>query len=183
MRNKKNILTAAFIVTFVLSVGLAKLFVDENDYQSNIAFDRDPVTAYLYHRGDYTAHEIEVFLRQDDSYGRALDRKLFQIDRGLVSPFASSSFSEYADGVSEYADQSGNLPADGLPKDFQIAWNAHMKAWRDYADFLNRWQDSSDRIKMNREKLYDLDNEYNSEINSTWYEVLRVADEHGSDFR
>ena len=133
-------------------------------------------------RGNNTARKIETLLREDDRYGRALNRKLFQIDKGLVSPFASSSYSEYADSISEYADQSENLSTDGLPQEFQIAWNAHMKAWRDYADFLNRWKDSSDRMKMNREKLYDFDNESNNEIKSTWYEVLRVADEYGANF-
>ena len=78
---------------------------------------------------------------------------------------------------------SANLATEELPQEFHIAWNKHMKAWRDYADFLDRMKNSSIRMKMSGEKLSDFNNEYNSEINSTWSEVLSVADEYGADFR
>lgn len=185
MRVKTILSTAAFVIAFVFSTAFASLFIKDNVYELvpvvPTTYNRTHTSCFK-NRGNNTANKIETLLKQDDLYGRDLDRKLFQIDRGLVSPFTSSSYSEYADGVTEYADQSGNLSTNDLPKDFQIAWNAHMKAWRDYADFLDRMKSSSARARMDKENLGSFEDEYNNEINSTWYEVLRVADEYGADF-
>lgn len=182
MRNKTIISTAAFIVAFVLSVGFASLFIDQNEYQSNIDFDRDPVTAYLNHGGNYTAHKIEVFLRHDERNAQSRDKKVSRIARKFRSSFTDSSFTKYADGISAYADDSGNMNADDLPQEFQTAWRAHIKAWRDYADFLDGMKNSSVRPVASKEDFNIYENQYNDEIESTWLEVLRVADDYGSDF-
>jgi hypothetical protein len=71
----------------------------------------------------------------------------------------------------------------GLPQEFQTAWRAHMKAWHDYANFLDGLKDSSITLKTDKENFDNLEDFYNNEINSTWYEVLSVADDNGSEFR
>jgi hypothetical protein len=187
MRIKTIISTAAFIIAFVFSTALASLFIDTSSasYQTDSIvipnYNRSHTSCFK-NRGNNTARKIESLLKEDDRYGRTLDRKLFQIDKGLLSPFSSSSYSEYADSVSEYAESSGKMSADDLPYEFQNAWREHMKAWHDYAEFLDGMKNSSARTESNGEKLSAFDNEYNAEINRTWYEVLRVANDYGADF-
>ncbi len=184
MRNKTIISTAAFIIAFVFSAAFASLFIDKTEYQEyqlDVNFDRKPTSCFK-HSGNYTADKIEAFLKQDDRNGRTLDSKLSQIYKGFRSPFASSSFPEYAESVSDYADKSGNMDTDNLPQEFQIAWREHMKAWRNYADFLDSMKNSSARRKIDEEKLVGFENEYNADINRTWYKVLRVSKEYGADF-
>jgi predicted N-acyltransferase len=84
-------------------------------------------------------------------------------------------------GNPQYADKSGSMEADGLPQDFQIAWREHMKAWRDYADFLNEMKNSSARKMLSEEKLDALETKHSAEITNTWQEVLRIGRNYGAE--
>jgi len=114
---------------------------------------------------------------------RDLDRKLYRIDGAYTSPFSSSSFAAYSAATTEYAEESGSIEDDRLPGEFQIAWRAHIKAWRDYADFLENMKDSTVRTTLGKESFKNLDGAYNTEISRTWSEVLRVADQYGAEIK
>ncbi len=186
MRSKTILSVAAFIIAFVFSAAFASLFAAQSATLTEgvvVPNYTQSHTSCFKNRGNYTADKIEVLLKQDDRNGRTLDRKLFQIDKGYRSPFASSSFTRYAAGVSEYASESGSLNADGLPQEFQIVWQEYMEAWQDYADFLSEMRDDSVRGNLSSESLGKLDKAFNAEIERTWKEVLRVSDEYGANFR
>lgn len=148
MRVKKILSLIAFIAAFTFSTALS---FDEN-----------------------TAQNISLFLQQDISNGqdRNLEASRFDGDLSLSSTFLARR----ARAVSEYSEASGSMDAGNLPKDFQLAWLKHMRAWHNYADFLEKAKTQ----RMNPGEMYQLERQYNREINLTWYEVLRVGGEYGA---
>ncbi len=181
MRSKTILSIAAFTVAFVISAAFASLFISKSEQQSNFVITpsyNTKKTSCFKNRGNrnYVADKIETVIKQDISHGRERGQKLYQIDEDFLAPSASSSFSEYAESVSEYVGSSENLSVEDTPRDFQKAWRKHMKAWRDYSDFLQL----SDN-KNNIEDFDRADSRYGAEINSTWYEVLRVGRNYGAE--
>lgn len=74
----------------------------------------------------------------------------------------------------DYVSASESINTDGLPADFQAAWHRHMQAWRTHADYLNE-----KRFSQGVDSDYDaVSSDQISEINRTWYEVLRIARQH-----
>lgn len=78
--------------------------------------------------------------------------------------------------TNDYVTASESINTEGLPEDFQIAWQKHMQAWRIHADYL-----------IENKYSRGFDSEYDSisadqidEINTTWWEVLRIARQHGA---
>lgn len=184
MRSKTILSIAAFIVAFAFSTAFAGLFIAKSAYQSVLtvpANQNRQSTSCFTKRGRYTADKIEVFISQDVSNGRERDRKLYEIDRDYRPSFMSKSFSDYSAVISEYVDESNALDETALPQEFQNAWRAHLKAWRDYANFLETIKTSSDSEKLNGKAAYELESHFNAEINSTWYEVLRVGGTYGAE--
>ena len=184
MRSKTILSIAAFIVAFAFSTAFAGLFIAKSAYQSVITvpanYNRQPNSCFK-NRGRYTADKIEVFISQDVSNGEERDRRLFNIDGDNRPSFMSSSFEEYADAVTEYAEASGSMDESTLPQELQTAWRAHMKAWRDYADYLDARKSSSVRTRLSDKAAYDLENHFNADISITWYEVLRVGRSYGAE--
>jgi hypothetical protein len=88
----------------------------------------------------------------------------------------SAYFKEYSEAVNEYVDKSESMNDADLPTDFQSAWREHMKAWRDYSNFLNKCETK----RMDDSAFAQLDKNYNQEISITWDEVLRVGREYGA---
>lgn len=76
----------------------------------------------------------------------------------------------------DYVSASESINTDGLPADFQAAWQSHMQAWRTHADYLKE-----KRFSRGFEADYDaVSSDQINEINRTWYEVLRIARKHGA---
>ena len=96
------------------------------------------------------------------------------IQNGTTRSYSyKESINEIAHMTQDYVDASHSIDTRGLPDDFQTAWNRHMQAWRIHSNFLNRL-DYVDAEAARRDS-------YNTgEINRTWYEVLRIARQHGA---
>lgn len=184
MRSKTILSIAAFIFAFAFSTAFAGLFIANSSYQSVLTVpanhNRQPSSCFK-NRGRYTADKIEVFISQDISNGNERDRQLFDIDRDFRPAFTSLSFPEYADVITEYVDASDGMDETAMPQEFQIAWRAHMKAWRDYADFLDSMKSSSARAELSAADAYVVESRFGSDINNTWYEVLRVGRTYGAE--
>jgi hypothetical protein len=108
-----------------------------------------------------TATKITQVLTQDIQNGST---------RGY---YYKESISEIALKTQDYVDASQSIETEGLPDDFQAAWNRHMRAWRNHSNFLN----SLDYVDSN---AVERDNYNTNEINRTWWEVLRIARKHGA---
>lgn len=187
MKIKSILSIAAFSTAFIASTFFAGLFVDKSDNQSILTALPEYETASAFRlEKEYdsvTAQQISVLLQKDDLYGKQRNRKLNGIDNTYgLSAKGTSYYSAYARITSEYADKSRSMEVDALPQEFQIAWRNHMKAWRDYANFLEDVKTASIEDKSSENTFNSLEAAYNNEINRTWYEVLRVADDYGSDF-
>jgi hypothetical protein len=182
MRSKTFLSIAAFIVAFAFSTAFASLFIDKSATLSNSdippSVNRRSTSCF---KNRSTALKIEVLIKQDVNNGRERGKKLYRLDRDFRPPFESAAFPDYADAVTEYVDASSSMYSADLPRDFQAAWDKHMKAWRDYSDFLNEKKDSPQRQEVGNETLSFLENQYSADINSTWYEVLRVGRSYGAN--
>lgn len=185
MRSKTILSIAAFTVAFVLSTAFASLFITKIAYQSESvvtpSYSTKKTSCFKNRGKNYVADKIETFVKQDVSNGRERDRKLYQIDGDFRSSFSSSSFNEYSEVVSEYVSASENLSAENTPRDFQKAWSKHLNAWRDYANFLDKMEHSSAEAELRESEISELENTYSSDINNTWYEVLRVGRNYGAE--
>lgn len=185
MRSKTILSIAAFIVAFVLSTAFASLFISKSESLSSIVVTpgyNTTRTSCFKNRGNhYTAVKIETIVKQDISNGGERDRKIYQIGEGYRPSYSSPSFPEYVEAVSEYVDSSENLSHENTPRDFQTAWLKHMKAWRDYSNFLDKMASSSARSQFSGTEIRELEAGYSADINSTWYEVLRVGKSYGAE--
>ena len=151
-----RIITAlvAFIATFIFSVGLVRLIFPA------------PIVKYVYTetpRSFERSSDIESFLLRDMSNGDArMDYKYTD---------------DYPQAVMDYWKASSSMDASRFPQDFQDAWRLHMQAWGDYAQYLQ------DRKASKSSHSCGLEKRYNTEINRTWDEVLRIGRTYGSTLR
>lgn len=185
MRSKTILSIAAFIVAFVLSSAFASLFISKSEPFSSVVVTpgyNSKKTSCFKNRGNkHAANKIETIVSQDVSHGGDRDRKIYQIGEGYRPSYSSSSFPEYVEAVSEYVTSSENLSYENTPRDFQTAWLKHMKAWRDYSNFLDKMKSSSARAHFSETEIYELEAGYSADINSTWYEVLHVGHSYGAE--
>lgn len=155
MRSKQILSIVIFFAAFALSSTFASLFITPS-----------------------TSVKIERFLKQDVSNGYARDREIFQLnDSNEMSAAKQTAI------IGKYVDTSSNMDANDLPSDFQIAWNKHMRAWQNYADFLNERRNSPVNSRDNESELLDAASRYEVDITRTWYEVLRIAHSYGTNVR
>lgn len=105
-----------------------------------------------------TAQKISALLRQDVEGGQ---------DRNINEDSVVATLN--------YTTRSENLDDVNLPRDFQRAWRAHMRAWRREANFL-----TGTRNYSGRQALY-IRQRNSYEINRTWKKVLQSAKEHGAE--
>ena len=122
---------------------------------------------------------IQNVLDRDVRYGEARRRSATILIRGMkrvasrqgtITEDQGVEFvREYSRIVETYSDLSSGIDASNTPADFQYAWKQHMDAWaleakeasmRRFGDEVNTDEDSS-------------------EINSTWRQVLRIAERYG----
>lgn len=172
MKNTRTVTTiVAFIATFIFSAGLTRIIFPA------------PAIQYVYiDRPQYIEHssnEIEIFLLQDITNGES------RMDRAgsLRDVNDEEYFADFADSVMEYSDTSSSMNADNFPQDFQIAWQLHMKAWRNYANFLAIQENAPAGKRMKNADFKKGENSLNTEINRTWFEVLRIGRNHGAYIR
>lgn len=146
----KNILSLiVFAAAFTVSTAFAGLTVDSG-----------------------AAEKISALLQQDVQNGQLRDVKVSRLSQ---QNNYTSVMSNYLAVTNDYIGQSGAIDENQLPEDFQLAWLKHMKAWRNFEQFLSENQNSARDYQYQRQ-FRKLD----GEITSTWYQVLRVAKQHGA---
>lgn len=189
MKNKSILRIAAFSTAFIFSAAFAGLFIDTNDSETGffVPFKTETVVTYDNEQSvgiddAESARVIDYVLQKDDDNGRARNRTVSRVSPDYNPPLESNaSFSVFADATTRYAGQSGKIEQSDLSPEFKSAWRRHMKAWRDYADFLQAMKISSVRNELGADEFSELDVEYNHEINQSWFKVLTVASENGVD--
>ena len=159
MNNTRSITAiVAFIATFIFSAGLVRIIFPA------------PAVEYVFtNRPQYTnrnSSEIESFLLRDIRNG---ENRMNRISSLRENERYSA---EFADAVMNYSISSSNMDASRFPQDFQNAWREHMKAWRNYAEFLKEADPTSSKCSEGR---------LNAEINRTWIEVVRIGRSYGAD--
>ena len=176
MRSTKIFISAvAFIAAFVFSVVFVGLLFGSSQSSSHFVYKKNCSQQY--------AENISALIRQDVKNGRTRGKKLYQIDKDFRPPFTNPTFADYSGAVTEYVDASHSIYAGNLPHDFQYAWREHLRAWRNYSDFLESMKYASEQSKQFEEETGISDARYSQEINRTWDEVLRIAREYNADFR
>ena len=154
MRSKHILSIVIFFAAFALSSAFASQFITPSE----------------------TSVKIERFLKQDVSNGYTLSREIYQLnDSNEMSAAKRTAI------VGKYVDTSSSMDANDLPLDFQRAWHKHMRAWQNYADFLNEQRSSPVNSRDNESKLLDAVIHYDADITRTWHEVLRIADSYGTN--
>ena len=183
MRSKTILSTAAFIVAFAASAAFANLFITKtqtvsdyvpvSNYKSTSCFkDRHKLV---------TANKISALIQEDNSNGRTKDKKSYRVDEKLRLSSDVSNFSEYADAVEQYVDDSSSIKVSDLPNDFQVEWRAHMKTWRDYSEFLDRMKESSNREVLSGEEIKEIDDFHSRKIDRTYQVVLQTGANYGAN--
>lgn len=169
MRSKTILSIIAFIAAFGISVALT------------------PRTATSYVTPSYqpkrcteSARLITNLLEQDIANGRARDRKMYQVRDQGISEFSAIYNVNYAAAMTDYSTASKSIETAGLPDEFVSAWQAHMKVWENYADYLKENVDANGNIPRGR-RFYCASARYEQEISRTWYEVLRIAGNYGAE--
>jgi len=183
MRSKNILSTAAFIVAFVFSTAFASLFIAKSVAEPEfISVNTHQSTSCFKKRGNSaTAVKISLLVSEDKRNGRESNRRVYEMGGDVISPFAGSTFSAYADSVEQYVDASSSIEAGDLPGDFQTAWREHMKAWRDHSTFLSKMKNASNRKGWSQAEFEDTENFHNREISRTWYEVIYLGRTYGAD--
>ncbi|MCY7348545.1 MAG: hypothetical protein LH614_20340 [Pyrinomonadaceae bacterium] len=183
MRSKNILSIAAFVAAFALSAAFASLFITKTravttefvptyGYKSTSCFKYKNIAA---------ADKIAALISEDKRNGRESDRAVYLYGEDIFSSSDSSAISGYAGAVEKYVDDSSTMNAGNLPEDFQNNWREHMKAWRDYSDFLNRMKKSSNRMALSLEELEEIDAFHSREISRTWQAVLQNGRSYGAE--
>ena len=187
MRSKTILSIAAFIVAFAFSTAFAGLFIAKSSYQSALTvapvvnYDERQPTGCFKNRGRYTADKIEVFLSQDNSNGREHQQISELIHTESRSSLKSPLFSRYSTVVAEYVETAENMDESMMPHEFQTAWRAHLRAWRNYADFLDSMKSGSARAALSEQEAYELENRFGADINPSFHEVTRIGRSYGAE--
>ncbi len=174
MRSKKLISITAFFAAFVFSAAFAGLFID--DSASSNTYYHNHTSCFNLQYDTVTADAIDDLLSRDVRNGNDRFRQLSAINEDFNPPFGTDSIDEYAEVVGSYADESSAMDDGNLPREVRQAWRKHMKAWKDYAEFLK----VSDRLHYTDEELKIKDLQYGNDINRTWYNMLRISRTYGS---
>ena len=167
MRSKTILSIAAFSIAFIVSAGFASLFIPAD------AYNYRATSCFTNHFESSNSAAIRSLLVQDIRNGIKLDRIIYS--QGLSDHHDSVTFPDFVRVIEDYTDASNSLDDSRLPSEFRSAWRAHMKAWREYAVFLNEVESSRYGYKSESGNIAAQRVVYNAEINSTWEEVLRIG--------
>ncbi len=166
MKNPRTVFgIVAFVVAFVFSVGLVRMF-----FPAPVV----PFVPAAFSRHDQHSalgFELEDFIRRDESNGSSRDVRLLS-GSNIVS-------ADYAESVENYWSKSSAMDAKAFPREFRVAWNEHMKAWQDYSEFLNEMKGT----KVDRRSFYSESGRFSAEISRTWEAVLDSARQNGAHVR
>ncbi len=181
MRSKDILSIAAFIVAFLFSAFIASLFIPlpqvlPVDYSVGNTSYSQPTSCFMRRKNITVGDKMTAFILQDESNGN--NRIVNSLDWDDPATFA-----DYAESVEEYVDVSSSMNANAFPSDFQLAWRKHMKAWRDYSNYLNETATSMVYSNVSRGDFIQSDKFHSGEINRSYKEVLRIADNYGADVR
>jgi hypothetical protein len=170
MRDNKFVMRIKNILSFI-AFGTA--FIISAAFATALA----PRTAETYVPSTYSrtnGQSISRFLQQDIRNGQDRNRQVYRYDDS--SSLSSPYLVKRAQAVSDYSEASAAMDFNHLPQDFQLAWLKHMRAWHNYADFLQKAKTQ----EMSYGEISQLENQFNREINLTWYDTLRVAGRYGA---
>jgi hypothetical protein len=171
MRSKHIIAIVTFFTCFAVSSFLVGMIFpnDASNTELNQIVNLRP-------QADAEVSEkILVLLQQDGENGDQRDDEIFDYWTENERVFSLTAKTRI---FSDYAKNSATIDDSGLPQDFQTAWRKHMDAWADYSDFLRKVENA----KMSSENINRVERQYESDINSTWYEVLHIARSYGAEF-
>jgi hypothetical protein len=155
MRNKHIAALITFFVTFAFSSAFASLLI-----------------------GETAGGKITSIIIRDINNGEERNESRYRLnylesDKSSLCSYVARS----AEYVTMYANKSGSMDASDLPIEFQYAWGEHMRAWRNYADFLQSVRD----YRTGKSDFDSREKEFIRDINSTWYRAIRIAEENGAD--
>lgn len=168
MRSKHIAALITFFATFAFSAFIALLFAAPKVYDVPPVVNSYELKVKRHTRCS-TGSKIKDFLEQDKRNG--YDRRNADYSDDV------SRLSRRAEANTRYYAKSASMNAFDLPDDFQNAWFEHMKAWRDYSRFL----ENEGSKKAVSEDFEQRENDYVSDINLSWQEVLSIGREHGAD--
>lgn len=134
----------------------------------SITFSFSVLFAGLFVEKNQIGEEISALLRQDIANGQEVD-EVYQ---------TTTSTSEYARAVDDYAVKMELLDDTDLPADFRAAWQEHKLAWRTQANFLARVNFLKKR--MTAEEISQTIDKQGLQIDMTWIDVLRISYKHGA---
>lgn len=187
MRSKTIFSIVAFIAAFGFSTVLASLFLPipqplPVDYSvSSYELSSRPTSCWKSRRSSATADRIADFIAADHRNGADSERAEYYYGRNYSQKAPGSAFVGYARAVEQYVDDSSSMNAENMPSDFQDAWREHMKAWRDFSNFLNRVKNSNNRANLSSDDAEAIDDFHSREITRTWQEVLRIGRSYGAN--
>lgn len=121
--------------------------------------------------------QVLRFLEKDIRNGRGRMSRLSQPEWHYAPPFTPEMLTEYNEAVADYVRMSGAMDDSDLPADLQLAWRAHIKAWRDYSAFLNNL-DNASAVETDYFTVRRMYREKDDRITATWFEVLEIAGEN-----
>lgn len=170
MRSKHIVALSTFFAAFAFSILVVGLFFGKAAVVVNLheTVQNTPCNAG-------TREKILNLLQQDKENGER--RYLGEFSLPDKTEFFST-LSAKSKIVSAYVERSNNLDTQGLPQDFQIVWRKHMNAWISYSKFLER----AEKAEVSASDIRLLKPRYYSDIDTTWEDVLRVADNYGAEF-
>lgn len=183
MRIKNILSVVAFIAAFAFSAAFASLFITKTQ-TTTVYFpvnNNKPTSCFKFKNNAATAAKISALIRQDKLNGLESEQAFYGDDIDIFSSSANSAISGYSTAVEQYIGASSSMKASDLPGDFQVAWRAHLKAWRDYSEFLSRMKNTSFRESLNADEFDEIEKLHSREISRTYEEVLQIGAIYGAD--
>jgi hypothetical protein len=171
MRSKDIISIIAFITAFGFSAAFASLFIDESQTASFKNYESRSLRTSNCRVSDKTCTDIIALLVQDIRNG---EQRRTRFDYSLGDNANVSV--RRARTVAGYSQASSSMEDSHLPSDFRAAWREHMKAWRDYSEFLTEVS----RTKIDESEFERLEERYIYDINRTWATVLKIGRSYGA---
>jgi len=178
MRIKTILSTAVFIFAFVFSTAFASLFVDKSKSMLLVA----PSNSYrksCEHKSQirddlWMQKQILNFLEEDRQNGRELVNDSIQIK-------AESELTREKLATANLLRKMQQMNYSDFPDDFQSAWENHVSAWEERADFLHR-VNKTRKYKIIDEELREKYWTQGNEINQTYIDLITTARQHGVKF-
>lgn len=164
----------AFTLTFGFSAGLVGLL---------FGFPQPEVKPFAYNKKYNSVHsdKIQRLLTKDIGNGDLRNQEIYKLETNN-NGFASSIYkAKYRSVINDYYVKSSSINDSNLPEDFKYAWREHMNAWKKQAQYLDSLQEDKEGFAEDIDLAVKNYSDNTNEINSTWYQVLRIADRYGVD--